>query len=366
MKRIFSLLICILIILTDFYVVPVYASVQDEADAQAKAFAGIWEQCGKKASDFEHTVLFEATGYQGDEPGGGGHFSQTGKPLELGMIAVDPSVIPMKSKVMICGHEFTAEDTGGAINKAIVDIWFPTIETCNNWGRQRVYVSWNGGSEPSPAGGSATSSPSVLEGDQSQFKMGNATGVTTDTTPTKKTEEKSITAQLAKIINSYKGTEDEIQGLDKVVKWGGIEVELPNGSDLTKTERSAIANWGADIANSERAFYINFARACMASAGLWFIVYTVLMYLVYWFDKVNNFIELSLLTILTFGKLAVSHDETISTFKSGNKGLKLVCHRDMCKVVVLGVTAGILILTGKLYIMISYFLEIIQKVTGGV
>ena len=43
-------------------------------------------------------------------------------------IAVDPGVIPYGSEVVINGHTFTAEDTGGAINHNRIDIVVDTHE----------------------------------------------------------------------------------------------------------------------------------------------------------------------------------------------------------------------------------------------
>ena len=48
----------------------------------------------------------------------------TGKPgVEGGTIAVDPSVSPSGTQVIIGGHIFTAEDCGGAIKGNKIDIY---------------------------------------------------------------------------------------------------------------------------------------------------------------------------------------------------------------------------------------------------
>ena len=55
-------------------------------------------------------------------------------------IAVDPTVIPYGSKVVINGQVYVAEDCGGAIKGNIVDLWFPTYGDCRSWGRRNVTV----------------------------------------------------------------------------------------------------------------------------------------------------------------------------------------------------------------------------------
>lgn len=55
-------------------------------------------------------------------------------------IAVDPSVIPLGSEVIISGHTYIAEDTGGAIKGKRIDIVFNSHEEALNWGRRNVEV----------------------------------------------------------------------------------------------------------------------------------------------------------------------------------------------------------------------------------
>ena len=48
--------------------------------------------------------------------------------IEGQTIAVDPSVIPYGTKVIIGGHVFTAEDCGGAIKKNHIDVYVNSHE----------------------------------------------------------------------------------------------------------------------------------------------------------------------------------------------------------------------------------------------
>ncbi len=51
-------------------------------------------------------------------------------------ISVDPKVIPLGSKVIIDGHTYIAEDTGGAIKGNCIDLYFGSHEEALNWGVQ--------------------------------------------------------------------------------------------------------------------------------------------------------------------------------------------------------------------------------------
>ena len=56
--------------------------------------------------------------------GGSGRTASGTTPTAGRTIATDPSVIPLGSKVVINGHTYVAEDTGGAINGNVIDVFF--------------------------------------------------------------------------------------------------------------------------------------------------------------------------------------------------------------------------------------------------
>lgn len=56
-------------------------------------------------------------------------------------IAVDPSVIPLGSEVVINGHSYIAEDTGGGIKGNRIDIFFSSHQEALNWGKQTLEVT---------------------------------------------------------------------------------------------------------------------------------------------------------------------------------------------------------------------------------
>ena len=55
-------------------------------------------------------------------------------------IAVDPSVIPYGTEVVINGHTYIAEDCGGAICGNRIDIFFDSHQAALNWGVQYLEV----------------------------------------------------------------------------------------------------------------------------------------------------------------------------------------------------------------------------------
>lgn len=75
----------------------------------------------------------------------------TGYPTEVGVVAVDPKVIPYGTRMFIQAKTGTwvygmavARDCGGAIKGKIIDLWFPDYETCAKWGRRDITVYFLG------------------------------------------------------------------------------------------------------------------------------------------------------------------------------------------------------------------------------
>ena len=81
-------------------------------------------------------ITVTATGYS--LPGN----SSTGLPIGPGVVAVDPSVIPLGTRMTIPGYgEGIAADTGSAVTGYTIDLWFPTLTDALAWGRRTVTIT---------------------------------------------------------------------------------------------------------------------------------------------------------------------------------------------------------------------------------
>ncbi|MDR1668788.1 MAG: G5 domain-containing protein [Oscillospiraceae bacterium] len=70
-----------------------------------------------------------------------------GKIARKGTIAVDPKVIPLRSKVYVAARNgawvygvAVCEDTGGSIKGNIIDLYFDTYDECIQFGRRKAYL----------------------------------------------------------------------------------------------------------------------------------------------------------------------------------------------------------------------------------
>ena len=70
-----------------------------------------------------------------------GH-TASGLPVGVGVIAVDPAVIPLGTRVFVPGYgPAVAADTGSAIQGAIIDLWMPSTAAARAWGRRAVTIT---------------------------------------------------------------------------------------------------------------------------------------------------------------------------------------------------------------------------------
>ena len=66
----------------------------------------------------------------------------TGMPVGRGVVAVDPSVIPLGRRLYIPGYgNGVAADVGGGIKGNVIDLWYPTYAECAAWGRRTVTIT---------------------------------------------------------------------------------------------------------------------------------------------------------------------------------------------------------------------------------
>jgi len=82
------------------------------------------------------TLVVSATGYS--LPG----YTSTGLPVGWGVVAVDPTVIPLGTRMTIPGYgEAVAADVGSGVHGTMIDLWFPTLGQAYAWGRRTVTIT---------------------------------------------------------------------------------------------------------------------------------------------------------------------------------------------------------------------------------
>ena len=70
-----------------------------------------------------------------------GH-TASGLPVGIGVVAVDPNVIPLGTRLFVPGYgAAVAADVGSAVQGAIIDLWMPSTAQARAWGRRTVTIT---------------------------------------------------------------------------------------------------------------------------------------------------------------------------------------------------------------------------------
>lgn len=88
---------------------------------------------------FKNVMEMMATAYSAKA----GKHTATGHVARYGVVAIDPQVIPLGTRLYVEGYGYaTALDVGSAIKGNRIDVFFPSEADCQRWGRRtvRVYI----------------------------------------------------------------------------------------------------------------------------------------------------------------------------------------------------------------------------------
>ena len=67
----------------------------------------------------------------------------SGLPVGHGVVAVDPAVIPLGTRMIVPGYgAAVAADVGTAVKGLVIDLWFPTLADAQAWGRRTVTITF--------------------------------------------------------------------------------------------------------------------------------------------------------------------------------------------------------------------------------
>lgn len=66
----------------------------------------------------------------------------SGLPVRKGIVAVDPELIPLGTRLFVPGYgNAVAADVGTAIKGRIIDLWMASDAQARNWGRKTVVIT---------------------------------------------------------------------------------------------------------------------------------------------------------------------------------------------------------------------------------
>jgi 3D (Asp-Asp-Asp) domain-containing protein len=134
-------------------VVSAPAAAPPEVESHASESSGASDDAARESSDVAstgdaspveapsepgstRTLVVDAVAYH--LPG----HTASGLPVGVGVIAVDPSVISLGTRVYVPGYgPAVAADVGSAIKGSIIDLWMPSTAAARSWGRRTVTIT---------------------------------------------------------------------------------------------------------------------------------------------------------------------------------------------------------------------------------
>lgn len=86
------------------------------------------------------SMVMNASAYSAYDPGNG-HYTSRGSFLHKGLVAVDPNVIPLGTRLYVSGYGYAiADDIGGAIKGNKIDLAYDSHSEAIQFGRRNVTV----------------------------------------------------------------------------------------------------------------------------------------------------------------------------------------------------------------------------------
>lgn len=146
-------------------------------------------------------------------------------------------------------------------------------------------------------------------------------------------------------------------------------IPMPVRSDLIQSSGvdkvKEIESWKSNIDNNKENSINRYIRASFMFVGILITLYSMLLYVAYQFDRINNFVDISLLSTMTVGRLNVAPEDTNGNFNSATSGrAKYLKHKDIIIVSIIGVGIGVLLISGRIFSLMWGIKEFLDKLFG--
>ena len=144
-----------------------------------------------------------------------------------------------------------------------------------------------------------------------------------------------------------------------------LNLSFPDRDLLSDEEIYNMELWKNDLDAKSESLPARILRWFAMLFAIVLMSWSLLFYLAYWFDRVNNLIQVDMLRLITFGKLTVSPTEEECTFSVRElaKGeCRTVNNRKALEIVALCLAFGFLIISGVGFIWIRKFITFMLHV----
>lgn len=124
--------------------------------------------------------------------------------------------------------------------------------------------------------------------------------------------------------------------------------------NLDSDKLSSLDNWKNNIEEtSGNGSLTNILRIIVQVVGIALLIWSILLFTGFQFDRVNNLVDVSVVSILTLGRLQTAIDDCIDTSKGKEEKAKVISQRKCMTICLVTVVFAALLLTGKFYSILT-------------
>lgn len=159
-------------------------------------------------------------------------------------------------------------------------------------------------------------------------------------------------------------TESQLSAYTKL-KEVSIQTKYLDGAQrgvLSQDDTTNLDNWEMTANEDKGAWsFVKVLRIFTQIIGILFIMYVLLIYVAYWFDRLNVYFDFELLGTLTLGRLHISESEDKCTFgiRTVNdlSSRMTVNHKAILFICIVGLLFGLSIVSGLFYSILTAFVN---------
>lgn len=134
---------------------------------------------------------------------------------------------------------------------------------------------------------------------------------------------------------------------------------------LNNKELQSLDDWKQAI--EKAPWYIRLGRIAVMGIGIFSVVWGILLYCAYWFDKINTYIDLDVVGLLTFRKLKVAFDDSECTFKLSDISKtesRTINHKYVLIISITAISFGVFLISGLAFTLLRKLVNIVLGVGG--
>lgn len=136
------------------------------------------------------------------------------------------------------------------------------------------------------------------------------------------------------------------------------EADIDN---LNNNELVSLDDW--KIMTEQESDLVKVLRRCVMIIGILFIVWGILFYCAFWFDRINTYFDLDLLGILSLGRLRRSDTDEECTFRMTDQPkseARTINHKYCLIISITAIAFGVFMVSGLLFLLVRKIVNFVQ------